>query len=689
MLCIYTVSILTLFLADPISEASDLDELEQLDSPRVHRVKHKSRCYVCGRKFADIAQHYYKSHKAMTKSVRLYLLDCRRHFNRSGSCKDPVNDRSLCLRRFVNPTDHSTKGDRKNRQVSVGLRDHFDNDVTRINNPKDPNEMTEFIRDEISQLREPKVNGGILLEYFVRDQVKKACRKNNSTNAVHKRFTKTFQHHLNKLWVTTGQFRRHENASKLIEEVKKNGNYKASSMVVFIVVLKKYLRYIRKNQKQMKLPYDVWMDVLSGDYRHQMKKDQVLLQNKKKSQTPSPEEWATMLQCVTDHLDSPTVIKNSYHFLKGLVFFYFHALSGTRPGPILNLTFDQYAPLRRGEIVYSTEHKTGAQYAVKFELTVKQIPWFDQMYVAFRKKTGTEPAYLFPTTFNQKEKSIARFVKDSLSEIAPRSLLNKQFNPTAIGRVLSTYMFGHKESNTHLYQAHLMQTAHQDRTETRHYVMDLVNSGSVMHEYGKLFRLPTEKIRTIPAHVNPQEFNEMAKSTIYLNTSNDGPVFPDLYPDQNKPGPSSFNVREDLAASFPKLDEESDMDEEDVTAIFEVQAHQQHMDAFDDDSDLEAEEMARYLEDAEDDPDDPDKVFSNLDENVSVLFASRKSQSFVPERRRGEFIASLNKFSGRINWKAEEKGLLLIFAQAKTTPSKTEIQAALRDKTGKNPTRTL
>ena len=163
----------------------------------------------------------------------------------------------------------------------------------------------------------------------------------------------------------------------------------------------------------MKLPYEVWMDVLSeisGDYRHQFKKDQVLLLNKKKSETPSPEECATMLQCVTDHLDSPTVIHYSYNFLKGLVFFYFHSLSGTRPGPILNLTFEQYAPLRRGEVVYSTEHKTGAQYAVKFELTVKQIPWFDQMYVSFRKETGTEPAYLFPTTLNQKEKSIARFV---------------------------------------------------------------------------------------------------------------------------------------------------------------------------------------------------------------------------------------------------------------------------------------
>ena len=145
--------------------------------------------------------------------------------------------------------------------------------------------MPELIRDELSQLREPKVNGGVLLKYFVRDQVKKASRKNNSTDAVHKRVTKTFRHHLNRLWVTTNQFKRHEEAGKFIEEIKNNGNYKASSMVLFIVVLKKYLRYIKRNQKQMRLPYDIWVDVLSeisSDYRHQMKIDQVLLMNKKK-----------------------------------------------------------------------------------------------------------------------------------------------------------------------------------------------------------------------------------------------------------------------------------------------------------------------------------------------------------------------------------------------------------------------
>ena len=185
--------------------------------------------------------------------------------------------------------------------------------------------MPEFIRDELSQLREPKVNGGLLLEYFVRDQVKKASRKNNSTDVVHKRVTKSFQHHLNRLWVTTGQFKRHEEAGKFIEEIKNNGNYKASSMVLFIVVIKKYLRYIKRNQKQIRPPYDIWVDVLSkilGDYRHQMKKDQVLLMNKKKEETPSADECAQMLQCVTDDVDSPTSDKYSYKFLKGLVFFY-------------------------------------------------------------------------------------------------------------------------------------------------------------------------------------------------------------------------------------------------------------------------------------------------------------------------------------------------------------------------------
>ena len=527
----------------------------------------------------------------------------------------------------------------------------------------------------------------------MRDLVKKASRKNNSTDAVHKRVTKTFQHHLNRLWVTTGQFKRHDEASKFIEEIKKNGNYKASSMALFIVVLKKYLRYIKRNQKQIRLPYDIWVDVLSeisSDYRHQMKKNQVLLMNKKKEETPTADECASMLKCVTDHLDSPTSDKYSYNLLKGLVFFYFHSLSGTRPGPILNLKYEQWASMRRGEPVYSTDHKTGAQFAVKFELTVLQVPWFEKMFSAFRKETGMEPLYIFPTILNQKEKSIARFVKDSLTEVAPKSLLTKSFNPTSMRRVLSTHMYGQKEKNPQLYQAHLNQTAHEDKTESRHYVMDLINTGKVLQEYGKLFRIPTERIRTLPSNVTPEEFDEMNRETIYFNCSEpDDPIFPHLC--EQKAGPSaSKEVREDLS------DNESDMDEEDVTAMFEVEAHEQHVDAMEDDSDLEAEEMGNYLrsdgeggdEDDEEEFDPQQEDFSDVDENLSVFsstVSARKLQSVVPDRRRKEFIASLNKFSGRSNWRAEEKGLLLLFAQIKTTPNKQQISATIREKLGRNP----
>ena len=464
-------------------------------------------------------------------------------------------------------------------------------------------------------------------------------------------------------------------------------------MVLFIVVLKKYLRYIKRNQKQVRLPYDIWVDVLSeisSDYRHQMKKDQVLLMNKKKEETPTADECASMLRCVTDHLDSPTSDKYSYNLLKGLVFFYFHSLSGTRPGPILNLKYEQWAPMRRGEPVYSTDHKTGAQFAVKFELTVPQVPWFEKMFSAFRKETGMEPLYIFPTILNHKEKSIARFVKDSLTEVAPKSLLTKSFNPTSMRRVLSTYMYGLKEKNPQLYQAHLNQTAHEDKTESRHYVMDLINTGKVLQEYGKLFRLPTERIRTLPSNLTPEEFDEMNRETIYFNCSEPGdPIFPHLY--EQKAGPSaSREVREDLS------DNESEMDEEDVTAMFEVEAHEQHVDDMEDDSDLEAEEMGNYLqsdgegghEDDEEEFDPQQEDFSDVDENLSVFsstVSARKLQSVVPDSRRKEFIASLNKFSGRINWRAEEKGLFLLFAQIKTTPIKQQISATIREKLGRNP----
>ena len=157
-------------------------------------------------------------------------------------------------------------------------------------------------------------------------------------------------------------------------------------------------------------------------------------------------------------------------------------------------------------------------------------------------------------------------------------------------RVISTYLCGQKEKNPQLYQAHLNQTAHQDKTDTRHYVMELLNSGKVLQEYGKLFRLPTERIRTLPSNLTPEEFNMMRRETIFFNCGEPGePIFPHLY--EQNPGPScSREVREDLA------DNDSDMDEEDVKAMFEVEAHVQHVHALEDNSDLDAEEMAHYLE---------------------------------------------------------------------------------------------
>ena len=120
--------------------------------------------------------------------------------------------------------------------------------------------------------------------------------------------------------------------------------------------------------------------------------------------------------------------------------------------------------------------------------------------------------------------------------------------------------------------------------------MDLINTGKVLQEYGKLFRIPTERIRTLPTNVTPEEFDAMNKETIYFNCGEPGdPIFPHLH--EQKAGPSvSREVREDLS------DNDSDMDEEDVTAMFEVEAHEQHIDAIEDDSDLEEEEMGNYLQ---------------------------------------------------------------------------------------------
>ena len=185
----------------------------------------------------------------------------------------------------MNASDHTKKADAKNKSLNIsGVRDHLDNDIHKAFCPKDPREMPEFVQDIIATLREPKTNAGVLIEYFMRDQKKRAARKNNSTEAVDKRVTMTFQLHLNRLWVTTAGMMRYQEASKLFDEIKEKGEYKASSMVIFIVVVRRFLRYVKCNQKKLKIPYDDWDDTLkelSSDYRVQMRKYMLLLRQER------------------------------------------------------------------------------------------------------------------------------------------------------------------------------------------------------------------------------------------------------------------------------------------------------------------------------------------------------------------------------------------------------------------------
>ena len=120
--------------------------------------------------------------------------------------------------------------------------------------------MTDFTHDVIATLREPKMNAGVLTE--LRDHRKRAARKNSSKDAIDKRVTETFQLHLYRLWVATDckmiscGMVRYQDTSKLFGERKDKGEYKASSMVLFIVV-RRFLRYVRCNQKKLRIPYEM------------------------------------------------------------------------------------------------------------------------------------------------------------------------------------------------------------------------------------------------------------------------------------------------------------------------------------------------------------------------------------------------------------------------------------------------
>ena len=172
----------------------------------------------------------------------------------------------------------------------------------------------------------------------------------------------------------------------------------------------------------------------------------LLLRRRKDKETPTLAECTKVVHIVKDTLDSPTSCNYSYNLLKVLTFFYFQVNAGTRPGPIQNLRFENYARLRRGEPVHSVEHKTGSSYAVTYKLNKVQVPYFNQMFAAFRKETGENPLWLFPTLRNGKERCMFRFVNDALNQVVPGSLLTKKFTPTSIRRVIANELYKRKDT---------------------------------------------------------------------------------------------------------------------------------------------------------------------------------------------------------------------------------------------------
>ena len=623
-----------------------------------------------------MSQHYRKKHRGISDPVRAYLQDCGLHYHRSATSKDPVFDCMLCLRRFVNASDHKKKADAKNKSLNIsGVRDHLDNDIHRVFCPKDPREMPEFVQDIIATLREPKNYAGVLIEYFMRDQRKRAARKNNSTEAIDKRVTKTFQLHLNRLWVTTAGMMRYQEASKLFDEIKEKGEYKASSMVLFIVVVRRFLIYVKCNQKKLKIPYEDWDDTLkelSSDHRVQMKKDMLLLRRRKDKETPTLAEGKKVVHIVKDTLDSPTSCNYSYNLLKGLTFFYFQVNAGTRPGPIQNLRFENYARLRRGESVHSVQHKTGSSYNVTYKLNKVQVPYFNQRFAAFRKETGEDPLWLFPTLRNGKERCMFRFVNDALNQVVPGSLLTKKFTTTAIRRVIAN--------------EHVEQTAHDMKTEEASYLLTKVSDGSITDVYARLFNLPTDPIVEIPTHMTPEEFDKANCSTIYFNTELGGPIFPHLHgiEEEEEVSTEPRDIVGTSQGTFRTSNnvEGDQLDQEEIDAKFQIVEEETNAQLYDDDS---------YDDDStdEDSEEDNDNVESDpeFDENVSTI-SCRKDKSIVPASRRPDFVRSLQKFNGKAKWKPEEKSLCTLFAHClETTPSKAEVSEIIKGKLGRPPSK--
>lgn len=160
----------------------------------------------------------------------------------------------------------------------------------------------------------------------------------------------------------------------------------------------------------------------------------------------------------------------NYRTLKGLNFFYLQSVLSVRPKVLLDITLEVYrTKLRKGGIVFSNDHKTGAKYTIAIKLPEEQIQFLDTLTASYELDTGHPPKYLFSAKGGKQETSISFVVNDELKKLENGVVLSRNYGATAIRKTWDRYFKKSKHVNTDLYEDHLRQCGHSQGTSNEFY----------------------------------------------------------------------------------------------------------------------------------------------------------------------------------------------------------------------------
>ena len=363
---------------------------------------------------------------------------------------------------------------------------------------------------------------------------------------------------LERFLTATASLKKPNIARTFIFEYQKEKGYHGSTLKKLISALKKFATWTRQ-YKRTALRYNP--DTLDGEItwvarkiNKQASAEQIKNAKKKFEKVPDLKRCAEVRLHVLALLDGQSgtigdqtgtnedqtgtngnqtgIIRLSYYEYMPLVVFCLLTETNCRFGSLLNIKLEAYKKLEPGELVITTDHKTGSHYPNFIHFTdIMKRHIKKCLQLLSEEAPDFKPTYLFsPKSGTSKFSSQARYLKTAMSKHL--GIQDEDFNPNAVRKAWDT-MYAKKQlfeaGQCNLYE---MNSGHSAATRSKYYVKP-------------------------PSDVEIEKFLERQRDLM-----NNPDKLNDLPDAVEKPGPSktAASTRQDMDVAESD-EEQSDLDE--------------------------------------------------------------------------------------------------------------------------------